>query len=80
MDVDVTALGRGRKVSAPQALWRYDPAKDWTKRQGVWLVWGDCTKTSLYYAFPADQEIQARRRSDEMGYGIVEFVEFGVEQ
>lgn len=46
---------------------------------GVWLVWSDPTRDHLYIVFPANQELEARRWSDERGYGWIEFAEFGAE-
>lgn len=45
--------------------------------QGVWIVWSTTTRESMHIVFPADQELECRRWSDEQGYGWVEFVTFG---
>jgi hypothetical protein len=55
--------------------WSYDPDAD--QPQGVWMVWSTTTRESLHIVFPADQELECRRWSDEQGYGWVEFVAFG---
>lgn len=57
-------------------VWQYDPAADGAK-QGVWAVWSTTTRETLYIVFPADQELDCRRWSDEQGYGWVEFITFG---
>lgn len=66
----------GQVEGQPPVNWKYDPAAD-AVRQGVWAVWTDSTREHLYIVFPANQELECRRWSDEQGYGWVEFITFG---
>ena len=46
---------------------------------GVWIIYGiDPYSPTLMAVFPADQELEARRWADELGYQVkIKHVEFG---
>jgi hypothetical protein len=46
---------------------------------GVWIIYGtDLYSETLMAVFPADQELEARRWADELGYTVnIKHVEFG---
>lgn len=48
-----------------------------TTPAGVWVLFDGPSKESVHYIYAEDQEIEALRKMNEQGFGMVEFVEFG---
>lgn len=59
--------------------WVDDHRSDGSDPNGVWLVITDPGgyDERLLAVFPWNEELQARRMADELGYGTVRFMEFG---